>query len=588
MPTDAERQRMARLGHLIDDFERKIELERKRIEDLEAEMSKTQSRAKQDRGRMPGTSAVTDLNLTLTRRVKQMEDRLEKCTVDFNKAVAVNKKLREEINALRKDRRRYREIYLRLERDLQERKGKVDSSKDSADLSRESRDNAQSLAARLRSDQDERRRAFESEMNRMNTRIEYVKSVLEMERQKQLAVTEAVKKEAHLASSWNKLGGATAKAMTSKALLYERAFEAMREALGIETAEDIVGQFVAREERNMRLFLEHQVLQEEIERLRDHTEAVERQRNQLRGEQRQVAEERRNMVRAVTERVDKLAGKSVKMVELAGSHTARMDALKERLQAAYKALDCRLPLGGPEDEERVRSEGGVLESDILPMLSAIEAKADEVLAVFMQVKKRAGLLRRRDGPDAAPAVGGAITVHDFRPPRPSGDAGDDDDMPGTYAPSSLADTNAFSSLMGDLDDGRGPLSSEVSGNEVPMLEGDIERMRLKSREAANARTSLPFGDEEPGSTGKSKRNLLGRVGSNVSVRSGGGGGLSRQTSRMPSRMASRAVSRAGSVKGSRDVSRSASRAVLDPNKQGVNFSSEVAAKLTRHQSRKVS
>lgn len=71
---------------------------------------------------MGGVNAAQENHAQIQKQIKILENRLDKANQKFNEAIAHNKKLREEIDALRRERVIFDNIYRKLEKELHERR----------------------------------------------------------------------------------------------------------------------------------------------------------------------------------------------------------------------------------------------------------------------------------------------------------------------------------------------------------------------------------------------------------------------------------------------------------------------------------
>ena len=85
-------------------LEEKIEKERSRVRSLEEEIRAGQDRMMDQRKKMGGVNAARESNAQVQKQIKVLENRLEKAYVKYNEAVAHNKRLREQIDSLRRER----------------------------------------------------------------------------------------------------------------------------------------------------------------------------------------------------------------------------------------------------------------------------------------------------------------------------------------------------------------------------------------------------------------------------------------------------------------------------------------------------
>ena len=99
-----------------------IEMERRRLKELNETKNKIAARIKENRKKSGGVNAAQETNWAVHKQIKILENRLEKCNHKFNEAITKNKDLREQINNLRRERLVFDGIYKKLEKELQDKK----------------------------------------------------------------------------------------------------------------------------------------------------------------------------------------------------------------------------------------------------------------------------------------------------------------------------------------------------------------------------------------------------------------------------------------------------------------------------------
>ena len=100
----------------IERYRRSIETERNTISNIERQMSSLREKIWHQRKVMGGTNAATENQRTVEKQVKILENRLDQALVKFNKSLARNRKLREDIDNLRGERVAFDSVYKKLEK----------------------------------------------------------------------------------------------------------------------------------------------------------------------------------------------------------------------------------------------------------------------------------------------------------------------------------------------------------------------------------------------------------------------------------------------------------------------------------------
>ena len=97
---------LSKLQDQADMYLRKIDAERRAIEDLERKLLDTNRNIATQRSQMGGLNASKENQELIARQMKLLQKRLDNAQMNYNHALAQNKQLREEIDALRRQVRR--------------------------------------------------------------------------------------------------------------------------------------------------------------------------------------------------------------------------------------------------------------------------------------------------------------------------------------------------------------------------------------------------------------------------------------------------------------------------------------------------
>jgi len=142
---------------------RKIEIERKRIAELDLQIKKMEESILQQRSDMGGINANRETSKTIQKNIRMLENRLDKALVKYNEALGHNKKLRSTIDNLRRERIVFDGIYKKLENDLLEIKNEMARIINEANAAYIARDHAQAEMVRLKAEADAEQKQFENE-----------------------------------------------------------------------------------------------------------------------------------------------------------------------------------------------------------------------------------------------------------------------------------------------------------------------------------------------------------------------------------------------------------------------------------------
>eukprot|EP00961_Rhodomonas_salina_P064384 866036-Rhodomonas_salina.5 len=165
-PIDQHVSMSSQLGKLHDQAEaytKKIEAEKRRIEELDANIKELNVTVLEQRKKLGGANAVRENNMKTQKQISVLENRLDKSLLKFNEALAFNKQLRESIDNLRRERQAFDNIYKKLEKDLNEKKGEMQKIIELSNVAYEVRDKAQQEMAMLKVQADREQASFEHE-----------------------------------------------------------------------------------------------------------------------------------------------------------------------------------------------------------------------------------------------------------------------------------------------------------------------------------------------------------------------------------------------------------------------------------------
>ena len=105
-----------------DEFEQLIRSETESIRSLEDEIKKMEQKITQQHKNMGGAQASHARHVGIQKQIRVLENRLDKATVEFNKTLTGNSKLREEIDHLRSQRAVFDGLHKKLTKELNEQK----------------------------------------------------------------------------------------------------------------------------------------------------------------------------------------------------------------------------------------------------------------------------------------------------------------------------------------------------------------------------------------------------------------------------------------------------------------------------------
>ena len=124
------------------------------------------------RSLMGGINSAKEQSQSMQKRIKLLENRLEKAYVKYNQSITHNKQLREQINNLRRERIMFESIDSNLERELQKLKKDMAEMIQLASIAFEAKEKAIAEMNQLKVLADKEQQGFEEEWKQLTAIIE--------------------------------------------------------------------------------------------------------------------------------------------------------------------------------------------------------------------------------------------------------------------------------------------------------------------------------------------------------------------------------------------------------------------------------
>jgi len=354
---------------------------------------------------MGGVNAARENQAMIQKQIRILENRLDKSLVKFNESLAHNKKLREEIDDLRRERVVFDSIYRKLDKELHEKKKQMANIIELSNLSYEQRDNYQMEIAAIEQANRKEQTDFDDQMvtlsellhEEMRKDMEAMHSTQASAAGTQAHMTsmapgspgpggEMLDEEAKLKKKVNKGAWGLAKdkvdvqATMERVANFEEAFHKISAATGIEDIDTLVATFIKNEDQNFSLFNYVNEQTNEIEKL-------EEQIQQLKEEEQKYAQESGDDVNQHKQILRDLEAKLQQTETMVERYDTRchetqktIESLKRGIQAMFSKIEC--------GTESMLSDATVTEANILQFLGLIEQRTNEVLQQYAVYQQR--------------------------------------------------------------------------------------------------------------------------------------------------------------------------------------------------------
>lgn len=164
---------------------RKIEIERKKVEDIEKEIASYQEKILEQKARLGGVNAAQINNKLVQRQIRQLENRMDKNLTKFNEILSENRVLRQKIDDYRRERVIFDAIYKKLERELHEKKKEMTAIIEDSKMAYKIREKAQEELIVLQQRSEKDKMEYEVEFYELGQLIKSQQHMLQQMRIKQ-------------------------------------------------------------------------------------------------------------------------------------------------------------------------------------------------------------------------------------------------------------------------------------------------------------------------------------------------------------------------------------------------------------------
>jgi len=397
---------IAKLQDTGDMYTRKIELEKRRIQELDKQMEIMHKKIWDQRQKMGGINASRENNQAIAKQIQILENRLDKALKRYNEALANNKRLRENIDNLRRERLVYDQIYKKLEKELAEKKKEMARIIEISNKAYEARDASQSEMSALKSQADKEQQDFEQEWKELGKMIEQdrkMKDFMKKEREKlsqqehrgdmTVEQEQSLKKKV-LRGNWGiAKDKASIHASMEKVQSYEEAFAKIQAATGISDIDELVTTFINAEDQNFALFNYVNELNGECEKLEEQIADIKAEIEKYKGQGLNTDNQRKKILQDLEDRLARTEAKAEQYEKKYEAAMKTVNALKAGIQSIFNKIGCNTPA----NMEMLGNEG-VTEANMMQYLGIIEQRTNEILQLYAATQAREGVVDAQGNP----------------------------------------------------------------------------------------------------------------------------------------------------------------------------------------------
>lgn len=415
-----------------DHYLGKLQREENRKDEADRQRKLVEARVKElkDERRARGFSvnAAVEDEEKVSKKIRVLENRLDKALVKFNQALSGNKALREEIDNLRRERVVFDGIYTKLEAKLREKKKKMGKIIDQSTAAYEARDNAQEAMNKLKEAHIKDMSQIETEMMEWNRKLKFdrrVKNFIgikETDRQGQhRTLSGARKKDGKGYGAKNK---SNADQLGEKLREYMEAFDKIQAATGITETDELVSTFREVEDQNFSLFNFVNDLQSEIEHSEERIAKLQAEIERIERETTTTGADRKRRTDELSRQLDAVNGRFAVFEDKYNNGLKTINNLKAGITSLFATAEC--------DDSTITNrlgDAGISETNIMEYLSLIEQRTNEIILSHTAMKIQQGV---DDGQADRSKKGSTANLHmrtrvQIQPPSTLMDGGDHDD-----------------------------------------------------------------------------------------------------------------------------------------------------------------
>ncbi len=333
-------------------------------------------------------NSAADSQKQLSKQIKIYENRLDKAIQKYNQTVAQNKKLRSDIDTLRKDRNMYEANFRRLQEDLNKKRNAMSDAITSAENAYKNRERALEELEELKQRNEEEQKKFETEWNELVQQIDQDKKKREFiqlkEREKRVeSVLDINPEDEDKIKNLTVLSEAE-KQKTQESLelvqSYEDAIQKIKEATGLQSFQELIDAFMRYEEKNSTLVRFVSEMTAELESLEKQISEMNVEISRFKSQDAYMDHSKKKELQIMEEKLSQLEFKNQINGQRYKESIKTLTAVKDQLKGILEALDPNEPLIQDMDEE------GITEDNMMKYLSEIEKKANKIIQSYALIQ----------------------------------------------------------------------------------------------------------------------------------------------------------------------------------------------------------
>jgi hypothetical protein len=397
-----------------DMYTKKLEVERRRNDDLDKKIVRAQKKLLEQQKSIGGLNHARDGLVSRAKNLRTLENRLEKVLIKYNETQNTNKLLRQTIQNLRKEKQGQMQILDRLGRDLVKKNQLVKTVVDDQMAAAEARENASRKRDIVLQEMAEEAEEFQSEYDDRKAELQEEQELGKQLQARQLnksspSATEvrdgyqlgnmSVGQEQEVRTGSNKAYWSIAKKevdlrrQSDRLLKIEESWNKIMEETEINSIDDIVAEFIRTEEENFSMFNMINELNREMEALEVENGELKADVGKMKGGE-GGADNRQHMKEELEKQITAQQARAIANQEHIDRIGAVLGTFKEDILNIFNKVGCNDEALGQQ-----LSSAGVTEMNILQFLGIIEERISELVQISQFNRDR-----REMGGKAEPAL----------------------------------------------------------------------------------------------------------------------------------------------------------------------------------------
>jgi chromosome segregation ATPase len=391
--------KLATLREQKEMYQNKISTEKKRISEMDKQLAILRKNIIEKKKDIGGEHAAAENYRSIQKRIKILENQLDKALIRFNQQQTSNAELSQKIESLRKEQKIAEQLHQKLERELAAKKDQMQDIIEEAEYAFSEREFAEKNIANLKTGAESEQQQFLMEWQQLGGMVEHDRTQkrgfapvsLEVEEEEPVDEETVLKKQVVRAHWKIAFEHAKQEVNLKKVHMYEEAFNRIKDVTGIQEVDELVETFVASEDQFNSLANLINELSSEVQHMEKELQDTKGLiTEQLKGADTNMNSIRLRALQDLEEKLEKAGAKTQHFEDKFSASTSTVQELIPGVLAIFEQLGC------PKMAEAssLVNEDDTLREEIKPdnmeeFLALIESKALAKLQQYAQMQARA-------------------------------------------------------------------------------------------------------------------------------------------------------------------------------------------------------